>query len=437
MRSGDFLQTQSREGSWTHVDLTATATEAIRKVGDVYSFQWVMNHRTAYSDQAIYADSGGRLYTLIQGGPTRLIPVKRLSYRPYVLYSSDSGSSWQAVALSVPDGRPTWRATMEHNDGNSDRSGPPPVLLFDLDDKAATRSANLYLATMAWKGDRLIAQSPVVLSDKSLLTENHSGAANSLASTDERVFVVYPGASNNATASAGTPAYLVVYNKKAAKLERETLLGAGGSARAVDSHNIPGICLGAKASVHVLLPGHQESLFMKSGALSPDGVIDWMPAQRIGEAATSAGGYTYASLNCDPDGNVSVVTRWAGDNYRFELVLLRRAPNGEWRSWNNRRHLLIVDPGRPYYGVWRHKVAQDRDGTLLLFYSYYANHLSREEFSTLKKRFPFEEWETAKEVVPPQCVRGSVRRCWVHPMPQVTRALLRGSALGEKWQFVE
>lgn len=436
VRSGDYLEVRSADGGWKFIDLGDAATAAIRKLAGVGSFVWTASYRTDSSDQAVYVDARGDLYTLLQGGATRFAADKRVNYQPYLLHSGDGGKTWQALAIPVPDDRPSWRATIEHNDANNDRSGPPPVLVFDQDEKPS-RSSNLYLVSSAWTNDDLVMRAPVLVSDKSLLTENHSGGSNSLVSTPQRIYVVYP-ATRAESKMAGTPAYIVSFDRKTGKREREELVSPAGSADRVDNHNIPGICLGKGRSVHVVLPGHQEEMAMRSGNLGDDGRIEWSSEpQRIGERATKAGGYTYASLNCDASGHVVVTTRWSGDDYRFKLALLHRTPAGDWEQWSGRNHLVLVDPGRPYYGAWRQKVAGAADGTLYVFYSYYANHLSSAELAALKKRFPFEDWAIAKEVNPPQCIKGEERRCWIHPMPQVTRVLLRGTRLGESWQFVE
>jgi hypothetical protein len=158
--------------------------------------------------------------------------------------------------------------------------------------------------------------------------------------------------------------------------------------------------------------------------------------QAIGEGATRAGGYTYGTLNCDRAGNIWIVSRWAGDQYRFQLVLLHRAPQGQWQTWNRRQHLVMVDPGRAYYGAWRQRAAQDAEGRLYVQYAYYANHLSASELAALKARFPFENWKIAKELAPPQCVAGAERRCFMHPMPEVTHVMLSADPAARSWRFV-
>jgi hypothetical protein len=367
---------------------------------------------------------------------TRLKSGSSVSYRPYLLGSADGGKTWTAAPLAVPDGRATWRATLEHNDANSDRGGPPPVLLFDQGEGQGARVPQLLLATSRWEGSSLMAGAPLRIADKSILVDNHSGGANSLVSTKDRIYVVYP-ASRTGADGTGTPAYLVAYNKSRGAVESETLLGEGGAAREVDNHNIPGVCIGRDQTVHVVLPGHQEDLRMVSGKLGPDGKPTFAAAQRIGEAASRAGGYTYASLNCDAAGNVTLTSRWSGDRYHFQLVALQRSPQGEWRSWNGRKHLVLVDPGRPFYGAWNQKATQDSDGNFYLYYGYYANHLSPVELASAQERFPFEAWDVAKEVAPPQCVPGSDRRCWMHPMPTLTQVLLKASPSLQSWQFVK
>jgi hypothetical protein len=435
VRSDAFLQFEAKDGTWSFVDLSIVATEAISRLPDVKKFQWLTSHRSVSHDQTVYVDNKGRLFTLVQGSLTRLLPDNRLSGRPYLLVSSDAGKSWQAVALPVPDDRVTWRATLEHNDGNNDRGDPPPVLIFDQNDKPAARSAGLYLAVTKWQGERLAALPLVTVSDKSLLVQNHSGGANSLISTGDRVYIVYPGAQAVA-GNPGTPAYMAIYDKGKAAMEGESLLGFSGRADKIDNHNIPGICLGRGGAVHVTMPGHQEDLFLLTGHLD-SGRIKWGEAQQIGESKAQFGGYTYGSLNCDPEGNIVITSRWAGERYRFQLVLLQRNPAGQWLRTGYKKHQVLVDPGRTFYGVWRQRAAQASDGTLYLSYSYYANQLSEQELAALRRRFPFERWDIANEMVPAFCVRGAEPRCWRHPMPEVTHVLLKRSRSDGHWWFVQ
>jgi hypothetical protein len=434
VRSGNYLQIRGKDGKWVFVDLSTAAAAAIQRVPDVAGFRWALDTRSANADLNVYVDARNRWYTLVQGMSTRLKADNAVSLRPYLLASSDGGTSWTAIALTVPDGRPSWRATIEHNDGNTDRSGPPPVLTFDQSEREAERSRALFLWTFKWDGGNLGA-TQTRISDRSILVDNHSGGANSLVSTAERIYVTYPGVAD--PKAPGTPAHLVIFDKSKGAVDSESVLAQAGGASSADNHNIPGICVGRDRALHVLLPGHQEDLRMLSGRIGGDGRATFGgEPQIIGEPKTRAGGYTYGSLSCDAAGNVFVTSRWAGDRYRFQLVLLRRLPQGEWQSWGRLRHLVMVDPGRPFYGTWRQKTALNGSGQLHIYYAYYANQLSAAEMGALKSRFPFENWKQAKEVTPPQCVSGGERRCWAHPMPEVTSVMLATDAGLKAWRFV-
>jgi len=233
----------------------------------------------------------------------------------------------------------------------------------------------------------------------------------------------------------GTPAYMVAFNKKKTAIESESLIGFSGSSAGPDNHNIPGACVGAEHTVHVVLPGHQETLRLRSGTF--DGArIKWTPSHTIGEAPTSFGGYTYASLNCDRKGNIYITSRWAGDGYRFQLVFLHRSPDGQWKRWANKEHKVLVDPGRTFYGAWRQKVTLDSEGHLFLWYAYYPNQVTKDELTQLKWRFPFKDWTELKALQPSLCLKDKQRRCFLHPMPELTSVNLQSSDSGKSWHFL-
>ena len=435
IRHENYLQKQTHDGSWVFSDLASVATAAILRLPDVALFEWVWDRRSAYSDQRINADALGRAYTLIQGGRTRLKGDMSISHRPYLLFSVDGGTSWEAAALPTPDKRPTWRSRIEHNDGNNDRSAPPPILMYDRNEDTRKRSEMLFLLVPHWRGGSLIIAPPTLVSEKSLLQENHSGAANSLVSTADRIYIVYPSAKSLPN-TRGTPAYVVIFSKEKAAVEAEKLIGFGGEATSVDNHNVPGACIGTQQRIHVLLPGHQDVLRFRTGKLDKADVT-WGAEELIGQAPTASGGYTYGSLNCDLAGNVYSTTRWAGDSYRFQLVFLHRKPDGHWSTWGTKPHQVLVDPGRAFYGAWRQKLTLDASGALFLWYSYYANQMREDELVKLKWRFPFENWTEVKESRPSMCVKSEDPRCWLHPMPEVNSVILRSRDSGASWDLLQ
>jgi hypothetical protein len=436
VRHQAYLQIRARGGEWRSIDFANAAGHAIAQLPDTAAFDWVWDTRSPYTDQRIHVDSRGRLYTLVQGGSTRIKPGAKRLVRGYLLVSTDGGNTWTAAPIPMPDDRGTWRSRIEFNDGNNYREGPPPLLVYDRDEDNVKRSKQLFLWTPRWDGASLVGPGLVKISDDSLLQENHSGAANSLVSTAERIYIVFPG-STGIVGTAGTPAYLAVYNKQEGKLNGVTLIGFGGAAERVDNHNIPGICIGFGQELHVLLTGHQESLGFRTAKPDSDSVA-WRPLQVIGQQPVKGNGYTYGSLNCDAVGNVYVTSRWAGDAYHFKLVLLKRDAVGRWGGGpGSRAHQVLLDPGRAFYAAWRQKVSLDADGSLYVSYAYYGNHLSEDEMASLKWRFPFEEWGRVKESVPRDC-RGTVQpKCWRHPMPEVTHAVILSKDGGANFRLLD
>lgn len=436
VRHQDYLQIRARGGGWRSIDFANAAGHAIAQLPDTAAFDWIWDTRSPYTDQRIYVDSRGWLYTLVQGGSTRLKFGSKLLVRGYLLASTDGGNTWTAAAIPMPDDHGTWRSRIEFNDGNNYREGPPPLLIYDREENNAKRSKQLFLWTPRWEGATLVGPELFNISDDSLLQENHSGAANSLVSTAERIYIVFPG-STGIMDKAGTPAFLAVYNKRSGKLHPVTLIGFGGAAEKVDNHNIPGICVGRDQALHVLLPGHQEALGFRTA--KPDGdSVAWQPLQAIGQQPVKGNGYTYGSLNCDPAGNIYVTSRWAGDAYHFQLVLLKRDAGGRWVGGpGGRAHQVLLDPGRAFYAAWRQKVSLDADGSLYISYAYYGNHFSEDEMVSLKWRFPFEEWGRVKESVPRDCRGTAQPKCWRHPMPEVTHAVILSKDGGVNFRLLD
>lgn len=434
VRWAHLLQRRSQGGMWQVMDLAQAAKTAIELLPDVAEFRWEWNQGMSYADQRVAFDSKGVMYTLAQGVNWRAKAQGKWSVGLFMLSSSDGGSRWSAQQVPLPDNVARWRARIEVGNGHNDTDGPPTLLIYDADYREQ-RNPSLYVYLRLKGEESGLAQNRLIrIADDSLLQDNHSGAANSTATAGGYVYVTYPR-NRPEPDKPGTPAVLVVLDRTRGEKVAEEVVGQGGVAAGVDNHNVPGICMGRNATLQVLLPGHHEDLLFRRGTASGP-VIHWQPVERLGVPAVKGGGYTYGSLDCSRDGRTLVTTRWAGNQYRFQLVLLQADAAGVWRSWDGRRHLILVDPGRSFYGAWRQKASLDRNGRIHLYYSSYLNQLTDREYADFRLAFPFEAWDRVALQTPAFCVKGAEPRCWRHPMPDVGAVVIYSDDL-LNWRFLE
>ncbi len=433
VRQDPYVQVRLGDRTWSQFNLIEHARAAIEALPDVERFEWRVDRQYVYADMRISFDDQGRAYTLLQSGTTRLrTGAPQAIRRSYLLYR-DLDASWRALPIALPDQRPSWRMRIEHMDDNSNRKVPPALLMYDNDADTGKRSGQLYLIAPRWSRGQLELGPLVRIAEDSLLQENHSGAANSVVSANGHVYVVYPSNRQPAT-GRGTDIKLVSFSRASASVETTSIATAGGAA-AVDNHNVPGICVGTGDRIHVLLPGHQEGLQFLDGKVMGGGKLSWSQPTAIGEQPTAAGGYTYGSLNCNRAGQVMVSSRWAGDGYRFKLVILFRDKDDRWTLWGRRGHLTVVDPGRTYYGAWRQRVSTGPNGSWYLYYAYYANQLTEAEWGDIRGRHPFESWPADEPNA--ACFRTHPFRCFMHPLPEISSVLLYNPGIGKPWEFVQ
>lgn len=317
-------------------------------------------------DNSLYFDQNNRIYTLV-------IPRYSNLETAALLWSDTLGKDWKAVALSAAN------ATMERPDAFNTLNGPPTIISYDYYGRDSGPNLWLERLTQTASGDIAVGQ-PALVSDQSLLVSNHSGGGNSSYTVGDRVFITYPVLDKN---GAGTAAYIRQFNKSTNEFDGPPVaLGRSTTKETADPHDIPVITGDKAGTLHVVVGAH-HAMFTYSTSKTPLSIYDgWSDPVLLGEPkrADQFGSYTYASINMTTDENINILARMEGDEYRFALAQIRKPAKGAQVRWNGSlNHRVIARPNRKFYGVWRHRVTQDREGKLYLNIRYWPNQLTPEE----------------------------------------------------------
>ena len=365
-RLGNDLRIRLPDRSEQRLSMADLARTAIER--DVLRGKWDGKWDSSLLvDTGIVFDTRGRAYTLI-------VPRYSNLRTAALLWSVDGCRTWRAAALAGIN------ATIEKADGFNDRSGPPSILSYDR--YGAKSNNRLWLEVFRATGADLAPArgSPFTVAEDSLLVSNHSGGGNASFSTPRAIFVVYPTTDRSAP---GTQAM-------ARQFDRRTLAWRG-PARAVgrsttkvapDAHDLPSITMGPDRRPVVVVAAHHAT-FRLFVSRRPGSVIDgWSPPETLGAPSRGReyGEYSYPSLNMSRRGVINIVARSEGRGGNYDLVQLRRTPDGSWTGWpGDAPHRLLVAPGRLQYVAWRQHVTQAPDGTLYLSFAFYPNQLTPAE----------------------------------------------------------
>ncbi|HEX4047954.1 MAG TPA: BNR-4 repeat-containing protein, partial [Elusimicrobiota bacterium] len=384
-----------------------------------------------FADERVAADDRGGLYTLIDGSESAL----RFAV---LLHSPDGGRSWAAYPLTAP-GVPfsSYTAHMEVPSSPGPLKDTPAILIHE---KAASHGADdaflrrdpasgrylwswttpndLYLVVPKRNRDgSLSLPSPRLVSTGTICCGEHSGSENQAVSAGDSIFIAYPGDQplrDPVAGRWGTPEYIVEFSRKkgAVVTPRPLLLGIGFDGPAAndnflnprtkpplsppyaDDHDQPALAIGRDGRIRAIVGGHDARLrYLES---KRPRAIDrgWSAPRTIGvepnRAMPDADEYTYPSLMLDAGGSPNVVARWAGAHYHFSLAYLRF--DSKTSRWEQR---LLVDPGRPYYGVWYHRLSVDPSGRLFLSDSYFPQNLFADEARIFAAAWDFPEMAPA------------------------------------------
>lgn len=304
--------------------------------------------------------------------------------RQLLLYSKDHARSWQVYelpSLGIGTG-----AVLEAPDGQHRLSGPPTITLAGYGGNhmtfvQPTKNPN---GTLSLGASRTIL--PNSIYPKAQLGLGVQGGSNSTVTVGNLTHMVYLS-TEAVPGVAGTPQYVVTYDKQTRQTSAPILLGVNGTG-APDGHNKPAVAVDSQGYLHALLGGHHDQ-FLYTRSLEPNNAAaGWTTPTPIGKPKhpSTGGGYTYVSMVFDQEDALHVVGRYAGDSYKFGLDYLRMTADG---TWEDRGHL--VTPFRQFYSTWNQTLTTDEQGRLFLRYSYYGDQFDREggpEVNAYRQKWP-------------------------------------------------
>lgn len=363
LRAGAKLVVLTPAGAVRGLDLDALARTAIDR--DIFKGRGRWDgawDKGSMVDTGVVFDSRDRAYTIITPRYSNL-------KQAVLLWSDDQLHSWHAVALA---GR---NATLEKPDAFNDRDGPPTILSFE--NYGGISAPRLWLNPLRIDHGAVIAAPPLLLSSRSLLVGNHSGAANSTFTTRDKIFIVYDTTDKSAP---GTLSVARQYDRATGKLEGgEMPIGRSTTAVTPDPHDIPAITMGPDGRLIVVIGAH-HARFRMFTARAPRTLLAGMTDDGLlGEPRSNGanGSYSYVSLNMAHDGTMNIIARAEGDRAHYQLVQLQKRWKRPWTVWpGGLVHRIIAQPSRPHYAAWRQRVTIGRQGRLYLNFRYFPNELT-------------------------------------------------------------
>ena len=309
-----------------------------------------MRNDGAANEAAIRFDNDGDAYMLCHFLATRSNGTS--AYVGVLLHSGDNMQTWTPYLLPSPFAR------FEKRDGhNADCLSRPPVLMLSSGYSPCT---NYITIPQKQTNGTLVIPTPVLIDTNCISFAYHSGDGNSAVTSGSKVYITYgklvtlPGH----TQSEGVPAYAVEYDIATRQLSAPVLVGFGGI-NSEDNHNFPAITIDGTGILHIVISGHHDP-FRYTYSTQPYNISAWSQAAEVSD------GTSYCSINCDSNNTLYVITRCSNPGYYFRLTMHRKKAG---QNWESDEHLLI--PFKPYYKVWRHKVAYDAalDRLFLTYYS--------------------------------------------------------------------
>jgi hypothetical protein len=373
IRSGGTIFVAKDGRQISQIDLNAAAHTAIdrdifKKPG-AWDGQW---DRSFLVDTAIVFDDQDRAYTII-------VPRASNLQHAVLLWSGDHGKSWSALPLAGRD------ATLEKPDAFNDHARPPTVLSNEY--YGARGGGRLWLETFAVRGNAVGHDGFQLLSNRNLLSENHSGAGNSSFTTKTKIFVVYATTDKSGYKwGRGTLSVARQYDRASHKLEGEEVpIGRSTTLKGPDPHDIPAITGDAAGQLTVVIGAH-HAMLQTVQSREPGSVLSgFTDPQPIGNPnRPQDSSFSYESLDMSRDGTLNMISRAEGDSTLYQLVQFRRPAGSDWTVWPNRYHYrVIARPNRPSYVAWRQRVTVDRNGVLYLHLRYYLNSLTADEAKSI------------------------------------------------------
>ncbi len=307
-------------------------------------------------------DLDSDVYLLARSGPQTVL-----------LHSSDSGKSFAAYPLPQQEGGPQ-SFDIEQFSGHNNPDGPPPILRYtrtEVDPNVFWRRVHdLELILPERKGEEIVFEAPILLTNGCIGLASHSGIPASVVTRGDRVHVVWAEATDPAEDVPGVPTYVATFNRTTRRLSHPALVAYGPPAN--DIHNSPSITMDSEGFLHVLAGTHGRP-FPYVRSLAPnDAASGWTEPELVGEDLRQ----TYIGMVCDPDDTLHLVYRlWQRGvephpaSHHAVLAYQRKPADGPWQA----PEALVVPPFSEY-SVFYHRLTIDRLGRLFLSYDCWSTY---------------------------------------------------------------
>lgn len=368
------IYTRTGETDWYLDEFESALGEAIPGFSMTFMGGSFMPTRTAFDQQ-------GGIYTIVSA----LDENKRSAEsRAVLLFKPNREAPYQSYVLNEPGFA---IGDIEFFTGHNSEKNPPPVVLYTKQDDPGLawgyrNRIELYIPER--NGDQLDVSRKFTLSDNAISLCTHSGGASTIASTDNRIYVVWGEVVEGPEAKVhpGVPVYIACYDRETDTLSEAQRIGFAPPIN--DMHNSPGITLDSEGYLHVVLGAHSRHPFHYLRSLAPNDIHSgWTRPERIARTGMKANGIgpresgaqTYVGLVTGSDDTLHLVFRhdlqdmegpFPGFNERYRALSYQRRPKGG--EWSEATPLII--PAFPGYSVYYHKLTVDRLGRLFLYHTY-------------------------------------------------------------------
>jgi hypothetical protein len=403
------LQVLMDDGHWNRIPLMDVVKESLRRQGVITPANpWAPKYEPGklfdtgpHTEERVIFDAKCHAYTVVNANYSSL-------GESFLLYSGDGGHSWAAYAVPKTN-TPLYTISMEAPVSGTVLQVPPALIVAEKTDPADAGGSYPSHAHKAWllfpaidASGSLTLTGPFAISDHTICCGSHSGFEAQAVSLGDHIHIAYPGDSAVAdpiTQRPGTPQYVRTFSRSQQKFVNDPifvgvgLLGpehdnADHSHDRTDSHSQTAMAIDQNGFIHIVIGGHGSHLVYRR-SMHPDDTGAWTKPEiftlrpRPGAQGDYVDEYTYPSLVLDSEGQPNVLARWSGAAYTFRLIYtVKLNRTGAWTPQQ-----VLLDPGRPYYGVWYQKMIADPWGRLFISYSYYPDNLFADEAEKLASRY--------------------------------------------------
>ncbi len=303
---------------------------------------------------------------------------------PAYLYSADNGSSF--VSFDADPSASRSQADIEQFSGHNVPAGPAPFVVATQTggpdpDHFWRRVNDLDLYLPRFEAGVLSIGEPIPVSQQAIGISSHSGIPSAIASSGDRVHVIWGEATDPAVEVPGVPAYVATWDRGERRwLGDPSLVGYGPPAN--DVHNTPSLVIDSKGYLHTLTGTHSQP-FAYARSLVPHTAHEGFTEPILVEEGLRS---TYVGLVCDPDDTLHLVFRaWKDDgefhphSHYANLGYKRKPKGGDWEPMRR----LAVAPFSEY-SIWYHRLTIDRRGRLFVsfdiwstFWFYRTDHVGQ------------------------------------------------------------